>query len=454
MARGLISRVVERLASWPGVISGGGFNPEFVPSGANLAQLEQYVLDGGSFDQGGFGLGVGGAVLPYRSPVLMRCITLFSSLVAQLITRGGLRVVDTATGRAASGNTASQTGRAMQLLTESPDGVQHAYGFIESCVADQLLYGNSLIRVGRGMNLPASLHRQAIADAGTSVTTTGDDFTYYTRDWLEPSGTARPIPRRDMVHAYWGALLPPVTQVGLGRAFLALPPVRLLYRPVKVGLEGERYVLEYFFSGAGQAPYAISYPGKMSSDQKLEASERFYKRRGRRALILGQNARVTALRGEPQGQGTLTLREFQVSEVARFYGAPAPLVGQAASTWGSGIAELGRFAYRFGLQQHLDRFLAALSQRLLPRGYSFEVDPISIVRADPAALQAFLASALGGPNNPPWMTVTEARRWSGLPREPDGEYPDYQPQSGGEGAPPMGGMGDEPEQRDPGIPGR
>ena len=124
-------------------------------------------------------------------------------------------------------------------------------------------------------------------------------------------------------------------------------------------------------------------------------------------------------------------------EVARLYGVPAPLVGQAASTWGSGIAELGRFAYRFGLQQHLDRFLAALSQRLLDRGYLFEIDPISIVRADPAALQAFLASALGGPNNPPWMTVPEARRWSGLPREPDGEYPEYQQQvNGGGSAPP------------------
>ena len=453
MARGLIARVVERLASWPGVVSGGGFNPEFVPSQANLAQLEQYALDGGTFDQGGFGLGVGGAVLPYRSPVLMRCITLLSALMAQLITRGGLRVVEIATGRTASANTASAPGRAMQLLTESPDGVQHAYGFVEACAADLLLYGNALIRVGRGMSLPASLHRQAIADAGTSVTTAGDDFTFYTRDWLEPSGTARPIARREMVHAYWGALLPPVSQVGLGRAFLALPPVRLLYRPVRVGFEGEGYVLEYFLSGAGQAPYTISYPGKMTSDQKMEASERFYKRRGRRPVVLGQNARVTPLRGEPQGAGTLSLREFQVSEVARFYGIPAPLVGQAASTWGSGIAELGRFAYRFGLQQHLDRFLSALSQRLLPRGYAFEIDPISIVRADPAALQAFLASALGGPNNPAWMTVPEARRWSGLPREPDGEYPVFQSESGGGGEPPAGGMDDGGERADPGVPG-
>lgn len=442
MAGSLISRIKGAMASWPGVVSGGTFAPEFVPSQASLAQLEQYALDGGSFDSGGFAIGVGNAVLPYRSPVLMRCITLLSALIAQLITRGGLRVVDVATGRRAMAGTASKPGRAMQLLTESPDGVQHAYGFIESCAADLLLYGNSLIRVGQGATLPASLHRQAISDAGTSITSAGDDFTYYTRDWLEMAGSARPVPRQEMVHAYWGALLPPVSQAGTGRAFLALPPVRLLYRPIGVGLEGERYVLEYFISGAGQAPYAIVYAGKMTADQKLEASERFYKRRGRRPVVLGQNAKVAALPGEPQREGTLKLREFQVEEVARFYGLPAPLVGQAASTWGSGIAELGRFAYRFGLMQHLDRFLAGLSQRLLDRGYMFEVDPISIVRADPAALQGFLATALGGPNNPPFMTVPEARRWAGLPREPDGEYPVYQPQGGPpEGAPAEEGMG-------------
>ena len=432
---GRLARIWNAVGEWIPGVQTGGFNPEFVPSQATLAQLEQYAMEGGSFDQSGFGLGVGSTVLPWRSPVLIRCVSLLSALVAQLVTRGGLRVVDVATGRQASMRTSSRPGRAMELLTQSPDGVQHAYGFVESCMSDLLLHGNALMRIASGGSLPSSLHRQAISDMGTTVASNGD-FVYHTRDWQDPAGTARPVPRQSMVHAYWGSLMPSSGTGYRGRSFLALPPVRLLYRAIRAGFEGEGYVLEYFVSGAGMAPYAITYPGAMNEDQKLEASDRFYRRKGRRPVVLGKNAKVVPLRGEPQGAGTLSLREFQIMEVARLYGVPAPLVGQAASTWGSGIAELGRFAYRFGLQQHLDRFLAALSQRLLDRGYLFEIDPISIVRADPAALQAFLASALGGPNNPPWMTVQEARRWSGLPREPDGEYPEYQQVNGGGSAPP------------------
>lgn len=428
----MIQRAATAVAeAWIPGVQTGGWNPEFVPSTARLDQLEQYALDGGSFDQSAFGLGIGQSILPFRSPIVVRCVSLLSALIAQLVTGGGLRVVNTVSGEGVPAtNSASSVGRAMSLLTESPDGMQHAYGFVESCAADQLFYGNALIRAPRGASVVSSLHRQAISDAGTQQTSDGTDFIWFTRDWENPTGQTRPVPRQEMIHSYWGSLLPPTVSSNRGRAFLALPPIGLMRKAVQAGIEGERYVLEYFYSGAGQAPYAITYAGNMTAEQKLEAGEAFYRRRGRRALVLGKNAKVTQLNGEPQREGTLRLREFQVEEVARLWGIPTPLVGQAASTWGSGIAELGRFAYRFGLQQHLDRFLAGLSQRLLPGGYGFEIDPISLVRADPAALTGFIQAGLGGPNNPAWMTRNEARKWSNLPREPDGEYETYEPQGG------------------------
>ena len=136
---------------------------------------------------------------------------------------------------------------------------------------------------------------------------------------------------------------------------------------------------------------------------------------------MGGGATITALNPRPQSAETGALRTTQFEEVAKIYGIPPPLLGMQVSTWGSGMAELGKFAWRFALRHHTDRFLAGFERALLPVGMMFYTDTTDLTRGDSAVEGPFVASALGGPNNPGYISREEARHRTGFPRDVDGE---------------------------------
>ena len=416
-----LKALIPRFAS----VEGQGF----VPSELTLAQLDALVEQGYSPQDGVWGVEVGGGItVPYATPALIRCVTLQASLIAQVVTEGGLRVVDEVTGDRA--DPTRQVRRAMALLTRSPDGRQHAFGFIESVAGDLLSYSNAMVRVVRSggpEGLPVSLHRQAQVDADTRETE--GDYVYLTRDWEDMAGATRPVARRDMAHAYWGSLLPS-SGGGYSRSRLAVPVLRLMRSTLRIGKQAEGFVLEYFKSGANLAPYAvISGDAKLSADQRKEAADMLHRRRGRRALVLSKGSQVQALTERAQRSDTLQLRDFEIAEISRIYGVPGTLMNLsgAASNWGTGVAELSRGFVKFGLGPQLSRLLAAFTKALLPPGLRFEYDPFMLTRGDPAALAPLAQAMLGGPNNPAFGTVSEARRTVGMPREPDGPLPVYDP---------------------------
>ena len=397
-------------------------NAALIPSQLRPAQIEQFIRDGNQLDISQYGYGVGNAVVGYGNTALIRCISLASSLMAQLITQGGLRVVDQTGKRVKT----RKVVRLMDLLMTSPDDRLSAYTFFEAIASDQLYQGNSLVRVVRGANGPVALRRQSVFDATTNITRNGLDYTYQSRNWDQPYERIVETPRRDMVHSVWGSLLP--SSNSSTRTHFAIPVVSILRRATEVAAEGEQYVLEYFKSASAMSPYAIKKKGQHTKEQLEEAQQRINQKKGRNPLLIANDMDIMELNTKAQDSETKELRLFQIEEIARVFGIPGPLVGVlSASAWGSGIAELGKYAYRFGVQQHTQRLLAAFSHKLLEKGQRFEVDPISIVRSDPAALAGLIATGLGGPNNPAIITREEGRNWLGLPRDPDGEYPEFNP---------------------------
>ena len=390
------------------------------------------VAGGADWLANAFATKVGGAVLPYRYPILLRSVSLISGLVAQLVTSGSLSVIDLKTGRRVPWRSGSRSGRALDLLTGSPDGMEPAYAWAEALVSDLLTCSNAIIRVERTPSgLPESLVRQSVSDAWVEMSSDGYSRIYRTRDWRDPVGMYRVLHDWDVAHSYWGVLQP--YSSGYAGSWMATPVLTLLRSTLEVGAAGERYVKEYFESGATSAPFVVGYASGIADETHQTLVRRLRERQHRTPLILGDDPKVTKLMDEPQTSSTKDLREFQIDEVARVYGLPAPLVGRSVSSWGSVVAELGRFAWRFGVRQHCDRFLAGLAKSLLPMGYAFVVDPIDIVRGDPAALHGYLQAAMGGPNSAGWMTREEVRRWAGLPRDMDGELVPYSPQQAPEG---------------------
>ena len=113
------------------------------------------------------------------------------------------------------------------------------------------------------------------------------------------------------------------------------------------------------------------------------------------------------------------LREFQVQEIARFFGYPLPLVSMPIGQWTRGVNEqVMQMAWRTGFRTHLDRLLSVLSLGLLPMGERFEPDPTAFVRGDSASMAELVMALQGDAQRDPVASRSELRHMSGLPNEP------------------------------------
>ena len=428
---GVFSKLLRRPA--PRASADRNWDAPPVASSLSLAQLEAAAR--GGIDPSvlsTFGIQVGFTKIPLGFPALLRCVSLISSLMAQLVTCGSLRAVDQSTGETVDRPSVRRTVRELQ------DGVAGemlpAYTFFEALASDLLLYGNALAKVERS---PLRLTRLEVGTATTERGSTGARV-YRASEWGEANASRETLAPRDVVHARWGSLIPSVASEDSYHSGFASSVLQLIRSPLAVGEAAEAYVQSFFRYGATSAPWAIVMEDTITEEQDQEIKRRLRERAPREGLILGdlgEKGQVVRLDTEPQRASTGALRSYQVQEIARAYGMPAPLVGVDVTSWGSGIAELGRFAWRYGVRQHLDRLLSSLSHVLLPAGVRFDVDPLDLVRGSPEALVGVSQAIMGGPNANAIGSLKEARRMLGLPPDVDGELSVYTP-TATEGAPP------------------
>jgi len=337
---------------------------------------------------------------------VFRCATLISGMLADLIVNSAR--VETWDGDRV---TSSRAGQLEEWLRVSPDEDVSAYTFIEDVVLDYLMSGNGFM-VEDGVKLCR----------GRAIGAETDEVNGRRQYKLTlESGASEPMDRwfdfRSVAHSRWPHL--GGRETNRKRRGFARPPVQVMARAVGVGQAADAYVADYFSpQGGGSKPkVGIAYQSAPGDEQKEEI--RKYIRRyaaGREPLVMFDGAQITKIADSPQDTDVLKLREFQVREVARFFGIPAPLVGEHVTQWGSGIEQLARLAYRFCGRQHLHRILWPMQMRFLPRREKIGVDETELVRGDTTAL-AKLTPTLGGPNNPRVVGVREFRRWLGLPRE-------------------------------------
>lgn len=105
-------------------------------------------------------------------------------------------------------------------------------------------------------------------------------------------------------------------------------------------------------------------------------------------------------------------REFQVIEIARWFGLPPHLLGetQRQTSWGSGVQEQNHGLARFTLQPWTERIESRLSQ-LLPAPRFCEFDYSGLLQPTPAEeINLLMAQVTQG-----FLTLNEARRIRNLP---------------------------------------
>lgn len=402
---------------------GAGVNHQLVPAGTTVSQILDAVRGTGAdwlLDGYGFGLGLGysrDAVVQYSA--LNRVVTLIAGVLADLMTRGGLQIrangarVDDARSR-----------QVLRLLSETPDDNETpAYTFIEDLASDYLLDGNALITPMRGSGgTPEMLTRWSGWESSLVPVTGPRVYRLRPVGRLARAGTVEYAAARDVAHIRW----PMLTRYGRGTEGFAVAPVRAMRPALEIGLLSDRYVRDWFAEGA-RSKLAVSYsddPGELSDEDRQELAAYVYEAVRKRLPLVLFGGKVDSVNDVPQDSAAQDLRDFQIAETARYYGLPPTLVGVNVSQWGSGIAELSRLAWRYGLKQHFGRMVAPLENTLLRTGERLVPDTTELLRGDMDSVAKLVQVLSGNGNTKPLATQEEMRHVAGLARDPDGDYPE------------------------------
>ena len=347
---------------------------------------------------------------PLSYTPLYRSVTLVACSISWLITEGFLSVVtrdgDTVNNR--------RTRTVLDLMTGLPDGRDPAEYHWKDASVDYAVWGNSLIDVVRdSMYRPIAMNRLEVRGATVTQAPAGARM-YTAYRALDEYARVRDYDATDVIHARW-------PYMGRRNDCMAESPIRVLDRTIRIGIATDRYVQSYFAGDSGaKSKLAIGIKQTLSDKQldQLRTQITGYTD-SREPLVVFGDPSFTHLKESPSDADTSKLREFQVRETGRIYGIPPPLLSENVTSWGSGIAELTKLFYRFGLRDHLGAILSACRAVLLLPRERFRVNEMAFLRGD-AKDQAILIRALqGDAQRDQLATETELRQFVGLPKEPD-----------------------------------
>lgn len=369
-----------------------------------------------------FGTGIRNMSISYAT--LYRCISLLSSVAAQQLTQGNIRIVDNDHKIVKS----PQAKMIEDKFNSSVDGGRSAsFTWFEDWMTEYLLDGNALAKIHKGPNNSFGYLERLISwDAETVDTTSGNDFTYRARRADTVIADYRYHGRRSIAHARWPRLIR-LSGGTSHRSRFAYSPIILMRPAIEIGLRSDQFIKRWYEEGGShRSQLGVSFQQPLTAQQRAEITKYLgdRKRGSREPIVMGQGAVFTNLQNNAATQTQAELRKFQVEELGRIYGVPAPILNDNITQWGGGIEALVKMFWRFGARQHIERLLAPLQLAMLPAGQRFMMDDTDILRGDVTAIAALITATTGDAQRMPIVTTEEARRWTGLPIEP--EYGDLE----------------------------
>lgn len=209
-------------------------------------------------------------------------------------------------------------------------------------------------------------------------------------------------------------------------ALRGLSPLGYARKTVELGLSAQEFGAGFFDNSALPAGI-IEAPGDFprSSAERIaglwDAKHRGAGNTGKVGVLTG-GARFTKVTIAPEEAQFLQTRQFQVPDIARFFGVPPHLIADASNStsWGSGLAEQNLAFGQLSLRPWVDRIEDAHGRLLSTQGL-----PMVFVKLNMDALlragtkERYDAYAVALSNS--FMTINEVRRLEDLPPLPGGD---------------------------------
>jgi HK97 family phage portal protein len=204
----------------------------------------------------------------------------------------------------------------------------------------------------------------------------------------------------------------------MGNGIVGLSPLAYQRNTLGIAQAAESAVTKIYRNGAKPS-------GVLSIDRVLTTAQRDAIRAKFSTLVTTNDERLLVLEGgmkfdaislSPADIELLASRQFQLSEICRWYGVPSVMVNDTSSTtvWGSGIEQIVAGFYKVTLRPILEKIEQSMVVTLLgdtTGKYEAEFNFEGLLRADQKSrFEGYRVGIQGG-----ILTPNEARKLEGLP---------------------------------------
>lgn len=174
-----------------------------------------------------------------------------------------------------------------------------------------------------------------------------------------------------------------------------------------------------YFAGGGQYQYAVKAAGKMGEAQQAAFITAWQNKYGTGAnknqipLILTEGLDISELSVTAKDAQLLESRQYNAVDIARAFGVPAFMINENAGStaWGSGIEQMGIGFVTFTQSPHLKRISHELNRKLFRvAGIYVAHNTAALMQGDNKSRAEYYKAALGGTQNPGWLTQNEVRQ--------------------------------------------
>jgi HK97 family phage portal protein len=207
-----------------------------------------------------------------------------------------------------------------------------------------------------------------------------------------------------------------------GNGIVGLSPIAHQRNTLGIAIAAENAVTNIYRNGAKPSG-VLSLDKWLTPEQRDEVRQKFYSLSGGnqdRLMVLEGGIKFEAISLSPQDIELLSSRQFQISEICRWYGVPSVMINDTSSTtvWGSGIAQIVEGFYKVTLRPILEKIEASMQVHLnKTRNREIEFDFNALTRGDmKARYEAYRIGIHGG-----FLKPDEARQQEGLPKAEGGD---------------------------------
>jgi HK97 family phage portal protein len=211
----------------------------------------------------------------------------------------------------------------------------------------------------------------------------------------------------------------------MGNGVIGLSPLAYQRNTLGIAQAAEAAVTNIYKNGAKPSG-VLSMDKFLTQEQRDLVRSKFYNLSAgseERLMVLEGGMKFDAISLSPQDIELLASRQFQISEICRWYGVPSVMINDTSSStvWGSGIEQIVSGFYKLTLRPLMEKIEASVLINLMnpndAQRHEVEFDFNALTRSDlKTRFDSYRVGIYGG-----FMTPNEARRLEGMPDEDGGD---------------------------------